>query len=248
MKSKVICILFCFVMMMGIFTPIFRNVSGPNTSFSGTSGLADSPWPMFRHNLNHTGFSPYDTSSNYGQLRWIFKVGHLIQSSPTINTDGTIYFGSYDDKLYAINPNGTEKWNFLTDYDVTSSPAISSDGTIYVSSEDGKLYAINPDGTEKWYFATGFYNMGWSSPAIGSDGTIYIGARDNKLYAIYPNGIQKWNFVTGDWIDSSPAIGSDGTIYIGSYDGKLYAINPDGTEMWNFPTGGICAILTNNQS
>jgi outer membrane protein assembly factor BamB len=214
-----------------------QNVGGASLSSSGTRGLANSPWPKFRQNLNHTGVSPYDTSTNPGKLRWSFTAGHLIQSSSAIGSDGTIYVGSYDDKLYAINPNGTEKWSFTTGYDVTSSPTIGSNGTIYVSSEDGKLYAISPDGTERWSFATGFYNMGWSSPTIGFDETIYIGSRDNKLYAINSDGSQKWNFVTEDWVDSSPAIGSDGTIYVGSHDNKLYAINPDGSQKWNFTTG-----------
>jgi outer membrane protein assembly factor BamB len=223
---------------MNIFTSLSPIISAPDPVSTESYGLVDSPWPMFRQNLNHTGLSPFDTSLNPGKLRWNFKAGQLIQSSPTIDSNGTIYFGSYDDKLYAINPDGIEKWNFSTGYDVTSSPAINFDGTIYVSSEDGKLYAINPDGTEKWCFVTGFYNMGWSSPAIALDGTIYIGSRDHKLYAIYPNGTQKWSFLTEDWIDSSPAIDSNGVIYIGSYDGKLYAIYPDGTEKWNFSTGG----------
>ncbi len=30
--------------------------------------IANSPWPMFHHGVNHTGLSPYDTSSNDGTL------------------------------------------------------------------------------------------------------------------------------------------------------------------------------------
>ena len=161
-----------------------------------------------------------------------------MSSSPAISSDGTIYVGSSvpGNKLYAINPDGTEKWNLTTGNDVFSSPAIGSDGTIYVGSNDHKLYAINPDGTEKWNFTTD--GNVESSPAIGSDGTIYVGSRDYRLYAINPDGTEKWNFTTGDFIYfSSPAIGSEGTIYIGSQDRKLYAINSDGTERWNFTTG-----------
>ena len=35
-----------------------------------TRALADSPWPMFRGNAQHTGLSPYDTSNNLGELKW----------------------------------------------------------------------------------------------------------------------------------------------------------------------------------
>jgi hypothetical protein len=42
--------------------------------------LADTPWPMFHHDLNHTGLSPYygpDTST----LKWTFSTGDKIHGS-----------------------------------------------------------------------------------------------------------------------------------------------------------------------
>ena len=39
---------------------------------------------------------------NYRSLKWIFETGDAIESSPTIDADGTIYIGSNDGKLYAI--------------------------------------------------------------------------------------------------------------------------------------------------
>jgi outer membrane protein assembly factor BamB len=203
-----------------------------------TRSLANSPWPMFRHDLNHTGLSPYNTSANAGKLVWNFTTNNyaIVSSSPAIDSDETIYIGSSDGNLYAIYPNGTKKWNFTTGASVMfSSPAISSDGTIYVGAYDGNLYAIYPNGTKKWNFPIGSFIQ--SSPAIGSNGTIYIGSHDANLYAIYPNGTEKWNFTTGNQIYSSPAIGSDGTIYIGSKDNNLYAIYPNGTKKWSYITG-----------
>jgi hypothetical protein len=157
-----------------------------------------------------------------GDVIWEFETGDMVQSSPAIGSDATIYVGSYDNKLYAINPDGSKKWAFETGNYVLPSPAIGSDGTIYVGSEDNNLYAINPDGSKKWAFETG--DEVHSSPAIGSDGTIYVGSEDNNLYAINPDGTKKWAFDTGDDVNSSPAIGSDGTIYFGSDDGYFYAI------------------------
>ena len=181
------------------------------------------------------------------EKKWAFKTGSYVQSSPAIGSDGTIYVGSYDDNLHAINPRGRKKWAFDTGGNVVSSPAIGSDGTIYVGSmaelvglpllfPEPLLYAINPDGSKKWAFDTG--GAVDSSPAIGSDGTIYVGCHGSYLYAINPDGSKKWAFETGDSVFSSPAIGSDGTIYFGSQDNNLYAINPDGSKKWAFKTGG----------
>jgi len=170
------------------------------------------------------------------KVGWAFVADSYISSSPAIGTDNTIYIGSGDNKLYAINSvDGTKKWEFLTGDVISSSPAIGTDGTIYVGSWDGYLYAINPNGFERWRFGT--IGAIYSSPAIGTDGTIYIGSfYDYNLYAIAPNGSETWKVETGAGIYSSPAIGIDGTIYVGSYDFNLYAIAPNGTITWKFPT------------
>jgi outer membrane protein assembly factor BamB len=195
---------------------------------------ADSAWPMFGQNPQRTGRSPY-SGPEVPQLKWSFTTGDRVTSSPAIGADGTIYVGSYDHNLYAINPDGTQKWSFTTGDRVTSSPATGADGTIYVGSLDRVFYAINPDGSRKWSFTTG--DRVTSSPAIGADGTIYVGSYDHNLYAINPDGSLKWAFTTGREVYSSPDIGADGTIYVGSNDGNLYGINPDGTQKWTFTCG-----------
>jgi len=152
---------------------------------AGTSGscLANSVWPKFHGNMQNTGLSSIDTSANTGTLKWSYTTGNSINSSPAIGADGTIYVGSEDGNLYAINPNGGLKWSYTTGSWIESSPAIGADGTIYVGSYDNKLYAINPNGTLKWSYTTGNYIF--SSPAIGADGTIYVGSHDYNLYAIH---------------------------------------------------------------
>ncbi|MCX6084146.1 MAG: PQQ-binding-like beta-propeller repeat protein, partial [Caldiserica bacterium] len=135
-------------------------------------------WPVFRHDLQHTGRSSYDTSGNNGTLKWRYETGSIFSSS-AIGSDGTIYVGSEDHYLYALNSDGTLKWRYQTGGYVGSSPAIDSDGTVYVGSDDHYLYGLNSDGTLKWRYQTGV-NMN-SSPAIGSDGTIYVGSHDHYI-------------------------------------------------------------------
>ena len=81
-----------------------------------------------------------------GDKLWEFETGHWVLSSPAIGPDGTVYVGSWDGKLYAINgKTGAKLWEFETGGEVDSSPAIGSDGTVYVGSNDKKLYAIKTD-------------------------------------------------------------------------------------------------------
>lgn len=213
-----------------------------------------SAWPMFKHDLRHTGLGAADTSANSGTLKWLLNTANQpdpspaigVKSSPTIGTDGTIYVGG-DNMLYAVRPDGVLKWKFETgDLIGFSSAAIAADGSIYIGSFDGDLYAITDAGqgvvSEKWAFQTGDFID--SSPAIGLDGTIYVGSGDDSLYAVNPDGTLKWKFATGDSIENgcSPAISADGTVYIGSFDGNLYALTDGGqglvTKKWAFPTGG----------
>jgi len=170
-------------------------------------------------------------------LRWKFETNNAIRCAPVLADDGTIYVGSGDHYLYALNSDGSLKWKFETGERVDSSPAVAADGTIYVGSWDNYLYALNPDGSLKWKFKTG----GWvrSSPAIGAGGIIYMGSWDHFLYAVKPDGSLAWKFKTGDKVDSSPAIGVDGTIYVGSWDHCLYALNPDGSLKWRFQTADL---------
>ena len=149
--------------------------------------------------------------------------------------DGTIYFGSEDNDLYALNPDGSQKWAFATQGSIGSSPPSARTAP----STSGRRIIISMPSTrtaaQKWAFLTGGID---SSPAIGTDGTIYVGSWDNNLYAVNPNGSQKWACLTGGSVNASPAIGADGTIYVGSQDDNLYAINAaDGRQQWAFTTG-----------
>ena len=73
-----------------------------------------------------------------------YSTGGTIFSSPAIAADGTVYIGSNDNKLHAINSDGSSKWTFTTGDWVDSTPAIGADGTVYFGSWDNQLYAIDP--------------------------------------------------------------------------------------------------------
>ena len=119
----------------------------------------------------------------------------MVDSSPAIAKDGTVYFGSWDKNFYALTPDGTKKWSFATAKPITSSPAIAADGAVYFGSHDKKFYALDPDGTKRWEFATGGAII--SSPAIHSDGTVYFSSVDGNLYALHPDGSVRWRLHTG---------------------------------------------------
>jgi parallel beta-helix repeat protein len=236
-KSLLLLIIFAIALCILTMGSVSAESTGNNsTNTTNTTGLANSSCPEYQINGNHTGQSDY-TGPQTNNTKWTYK-NITVCGSAVTRTDGTIYVGSYEGKLYAFKSDGTLKWTYTTASNILGSPAIGKDGTIYISDwENSTLYAINSNGTLKWKYNMGNYNYG-SSPTIGSDGTIYIpntNATNGTLYAIYPSGKLKWTCTIGGAIHgSSAAIASDGTIYIENENGTLFAINPDGSSKWQY--------------
>ena len=196
--------------------------------------LASSAWPIRGQNPQHTGRST-SVFSTSNTVSWKYQTDDNVTSSSAIGIDGTIYFGSYDTNIYAINSDGTLKWKYKTGKYIVSSPVIGVDGTVYIGSGDKYLYAIKSDGTLKWKYETGDAVF---TPSIGTDGVVYAGS-GNYLYAINFNGTLRWKYETGGIVSSAPAIGTDGAIYAGSLDNYLYTIKYDGTLKWKYKAGDM---------
>jgi len=200
-------------------------------------GPMNSSWPMYCHDVRHTGRSPYSTADNLGIEKWRFGTTGWTMGSPVIGNDDTIYIGAKD--FYAVYPNGTLKWKYDVPYHIWLAPAIDENGVIYAGTENAMpnyLYAFYPNGTLKWKYETGESIR--SSPAIGNDGTIYFGDANNYINALYPTGTLRWRYKTGHAVYSSPAISEEGIVYCGSHDTYLYALYPNnGTVEWKYKTG-----------
>ncbi len=207
-------------------------------TLSPDAANAQDPWPMFRQNIFHTGYSNF-TGPLAPDLAWQYNTAGFTYSSPVVTTT-RVYIAS-EDELIALDLDGDELWAFTFSnvqnppaVDITgliSTPAIAADGTIYIGSLDNNLYAINPSGTLKWTLDTG--DQVFSSPTIGSDGTVYVGSRSGQLFAVNPNGTIQWAASTDGEILSSPAVGPDGAVYVGTTDNRLYAFNgTTGSTLW----------------
>ena len=74
------------------------------------------------------------------------QTGGALLSSPALGADGSLYFGSLDNYVYALLPSGALKWRFDTGAAVAATPAVGcplgNDGTVFVASYDGVLHAV----------------------------------------------------------------------------------------------------------
>ena len=184
------------------------------------------------------------------------KIQGLIDSSPAVGKDGSIYYATIGESgyLYRHKSNGDRKWGISFNSALRGSPAIDDNEVIYVLEDTGALHAIENQGStakKLWRYklkgdeidAEGEYREFGNSPAITLDGTIIFGWFDRNVYAV-KNGDLVWKFPTEGRILSSPSIALDGTIYIGDEDGNLYAIKSDGTAAWPKPFSTGEQIIT----
>ena len=174
------------------------------------------------------------------RVQWSLPTGGRVFATPTVGDDGTVYVGSDDRCLYAIDQGGSILWVFPTGGCISSAPTLGPDGTLYFGSNDRCIYALSPAGELLWCFPTG--GLVQASPVLGSDGTLYAGSTDGCLYALRSDGSCKWVFQTGGRILASPSVGKREDVFIGSEDHSLYALNLDGTLKWIFNSGA--AVMT----
>ncbi len=151
-------------------------------------------------------------------------------SSPIV-AGGSVYFGSGDGNVYALDvATGALKWKFRTGDVVHASPAYA-DGVLFFGSWDSWFYAVDAEsGKEKWRFHGGedpvIHNqVGFqSSPAVAT-GVVYTGCRDSNLYALdAATGKEKWRYnASGSWIITSPAV-VQGLVIAATSDSSLYLV------------------------
>lgn len=149
-------------------------------------------------------------------------------SSPNVS-GGTVYIGSGDQHVYALDARtGTLKWAFATGDVVHAAPALANN-TVYIGSWDRNLYALDAaTGKEKWRYTTGndttIYNqIGLASSPAVANGMVFVGGRDGKFHALHErDGKPAWTHDNrGGWTIASPAV-RDGVVYFPTSDGTRF--------------------------
>ena len=177
-----------------------------------------------------------------GSLIWTFTTGGWVLTAPVV-TDGVVYFGSDDGKLYALAAdNGEKLWSFATDDVIRSVPSVV-DGTVYFGSNDNHLYALNAaTGEELWHYDTGAWVQ--YSPVVGN-GKVYFPARgetDRTVHAVdAETGEVVWVAEPPYPIDErlAPTVHGDRVYAQGAGYGAFYSLDASSGEIaWQAEVGG----------
>ncbi|MDB5151552.1 MAG: afsK [Mucilaginibacter sp.] len=223
-----------------------------------TDGAVHSSPAVYRNVVyfgSYDGFY-YALDAVTGKLKWKFRTGgekkvgskglwtmkpeemymddlyDFFLSSPVLNLndhDLTLYFGSSDGNLYALNAfTGKRKWAFKTGGLIHTSPALYQ-GKIYFGSWDRFFYAIDAKtGKLHWKFETGnqpVYHVleGIQASPACADGRVYFGSRDGYFYALDAGtGKTVWKYAADNsWVLTTAAV-EGGIVYLGTSDTYLF--------------------------
>lgn len=152
-------------------------------------------------------------------------------SSPAV-VGRTLYVGSGDHNVYALDAaTGTKKWQFATGDVVHASPAVA-DGAVYIGSWDRFMYKLDArSGALRWKFATddrkGAGLIGIPSSAAVADGTVYFGSRDGYFYSIgAASGRLRWKHDDHEsWVVASPALAGPNVCFTTSDILKFFCLD-----------------------
>jgi eukaryotic-like serine/threonine-protein kinase len=186
-----------------------------------------------------------------GKVKWKFTAQDKIWGAATI-VNQTIYFGSLDHHLYALNLDGSKKWDFDAGGMILGQPLVDNNA-IYVGAL-GKMFALtyaNGRVQVKWQQSLDPDHWIWSSPTI-QDNVVYVGDLGGQVHAFdAQTGAPKWTYavpapdtsraVRGSVVvtDSLAFVGTGNNDNVNAPAGKVYALDASsGQPKWSFPTQG----------
>jgi uncharacterized repeat protein (TIGR01451 family) len=188
---------------------------------------------------NSTSFKVFALNASNGSVLWEYPINGVNYSSFAVDSAGTIYIGTREPAMYAINSNGTLKWRYASPATtwIEAPPAVDSSGNVYFVQNIVGLVALDASGNFKWS-KSGYSDYDWPTPLIGPDGAIYVsGKSPHFLSAYYPDGTLKWERadITRAYYYASLAISEDGqTLYTARLNGMVYALSTQtGATLWS---------------
>jgi outer membrane protein assembly factor BamB len=194
-----------------------------------------------------------------GQALWEFQAEAGFPAPPLV-TNGTVYAGSSDGHVYALElGSGKQRWRYTASEEVGTTPVLAGD-VLYVATLQDTLVALDAaTGTWKWHHrregtsSTSFTIRGAAGPAV--EGGLVFGAFSDGTVASLDaaSGAVKWQRKVGPEgqfldVDSTPVV-RDGRVYVAAYSGAVVALDAaSGREAWSFRTPGAARVVVAGDS
>lgn len=174
----------------------------------------------------------YALNATDGRLKWKFKTGGAIRSTPTLY-EGKVYVGSWDTYVYALDENtGKEVWKYKTADDPElrvlegiQASLTAANGKVFLGARDGFLHALDAEtGALKWKYDG---NRSWILSTASLKGNIlYTSTSDSYRFIALDalSGKEIYSMETNGYVFSSAAIAGDNVIF-GDFSGMLFIVD-----------------------
>jgi len=198
--------------------------------------LADSPWPMFQHDPQHTGRSEYAGPSGGS----IYKKVEMIQSegSVVIGYDSNIIIGG-DYRMFSFDYEGNTNWIYGAG--TYSTPVITADSLV-MTPFYSNFAALTITGDLKW--KTPITRVWGLGTTIDKQGNVYFVDNEGVLNVLNSVGELTWQ-LSDDRIlngtDIAPAFSPDGnTLYLQGKSVSVLAVDINSRSIkWTFGDMGL---------
>ncbi len=224
-----------------------------STGTAAVAGLANSAWPMFNHDAQHSGRT--DVSGPQGptpSIAWFSKTRSRLRATVAVDAANHVFVPNGKNPISAFDQTtGVEVWessNHKGGHADRSSPAVNDLGVVYQGARDNDLWAVDTTtGAVNWRYHVPHDGDVTTPPTIASDGTIYMGSEAlgaGYLYAMDPGGLPKWpvggNVVEdghivlrGSLKNASPCLSHDEQTVFVSIKTEAIAVDAaTGEEVW----------------
>lgn len=214
---------------------------------------ANSPWPMFRGNSQHSSTATVTGALVNPKINWSRQIvggdyGAGVDNpfplyGPSIGEDGTVYAPSYD-RIYALTPStGGIRWQTAVAGSEVSQPAITDTGLVIYSSNNIVVAVSTADGSPVW--SVDPRNGGGGNAGAGpitlnpANAYAYLGnqADARQLGSSYTNRVYRIDTGAGTSFPQPSANSASAGAPVISTDGTRIELRTDYTKTRSLDTG-----------
>ena len=156
----------------------------------------------------------------------VYYAGSAIVSTPTVDSLGSIVFGTMNGDVHSVNQNATEASapSPVGGHIRSSVGVIPGDNVRVVPTDDSLISFLNADGSRR---ATYSVEVGCSSDVTIKGGHAYVGCNDGSLYVFNAKGELEAKLETSSEIVGAPLVATSGKIFFSNLDPRGYVADLD---------------------